>query len=82
MATLAELAKGYQEAAALLAVGLEDAKAALASEADALRRRQLEMKIKSLEQALREVRDLRRLCLTYYTRRQNERYSCVPFFGP
>lgn len=82
MATLAELAKGYQEAAALLAVGVEDVKAELDAEPDESRRRELEVKLKSLEQALREVRDLRRLCLTYYTRRQPERYSCVPFFGP
>jgi len=82
MAALPEMARGYQEAAALLAVGLEDAKAALAAEGDESRRRELEVKIKSMEQALRQARDLRRLCLTYYTRRQNGRYSCVPFFGP
>lgn len=78
---LCDLADGYREAAALLKVALEDAEAELETAAG-MDRFRLQVKTRELREALRQARDLRRLCLTYYTQRQDPAYTCVHMAAP
>ena len=74
MAALKDLAQDYREAAALLRLGLEDAKERLPA-LDGPEREKLEKEIKQMRIMLRETRDLRRLCEGYYTRDRDGRYT-------
>lgn len=78
---LSDLANGYMEAAALLKVALEDVETEMET-ADESERRILELKADDLRAALRQVRDLRRLTMTYYTEWQPPEYSCLHMFAP
>lgn len=63
MAALKELAEDYRDSAALCRIALEDARA----EKD-------EVKIRQLRAMLQEMRDLRKLCETYYDLPRDRKY--------
>lgn len=74
MAKLAELAEGYMDAAALLKIAIVDAEEEL-KKADGVDRIRLQDKVRNLRLAQREMRDLRHLCMTYYTANRDPRYT-------
>ena len=75
MAKLAELAEGYMDAAALLNIAIVDAEEEL-KKADGVDRLRLQDKVRNLRLTQREMRDLRHLCMTYYTANRDPRYTC------
>lgn len=64
MAALRELAEDYRDSAARCRIALEDARA----EKD-------EVKIRQLRAMLKEMRDLRKMCETYYELPRDRKYT-------
>ena len=79
MKRLAELSEGYQEAAALMR--LDEVREQI-KKAEGMERRSLERRALALKTALQEMRDLRNLTRTYYTRPRSGNYSCSNMWAP
>lgn len=81
MKRLAELSDGYQEAAVLLRMRLDEIREQL-TYADGLERRRLEQRALALKTALQEMRDLRNLTRTYYTKPRDGTYTTSNLYAP
>ena len=81
MKRLAELSDGYQEAAVLLRMRLDEIREQL-THADGLERRRLEQRALALKTALQEMRDLRNLTRTYYTKPRDGTYTTSNLYAP
>lgn len=81
MATLSELSDDYMDAAIQLRIRLDELRVIL-EEVDDLERRDLENRIRILEQMLKEMRDLRRLTEGYYTRDRDGTYTMSTLRAP
>lgn len=81
MKRLAELSEGYQEAAVLLRMRLDEVREQI-KKAEGMERRSLERRALALKTALQEMRDLRNLTRTYYTRPRSGNYSCSNMWAP
>ena len=81
MKRLAELSDGYQEAAVLLRMRLDEIREQL-TYADGLERRRLEQRALALKTALQEMRDLRYLTRTYYTKPRDGTYTTSNLYAP
>lgn len=76
MATLLEISEGYRRAAILVRLQLDEARRQL-REAEGTRRTALELQVRSLNQTLVELRDLRDLTAHYYDGRRSGDYTTV-----
>lgn len=81
MASLNEISDGYREAAILLRMRLNEIREQMKT-AEGLERRRLERRALELKTALQEMRDLRNLTQTYYTKPQNGKYTMANFRAP
>ena len=81
MSSLKEISDGYREAAVLLRMRLDEIREQMKT-AEGLERRGLERRALGLKTALQEMRDLRNLTQTYYTKPRNGSYSSSNFWAP
>ena len=81
MASLNEISDGYREAAILLRVRLNEIREQMKT-SEGLERRRLERRALALKTALQEMRDLRNLTQTYYTKPRNGSYTSSNFRAP
>lgn len=81
MASLSEISDGYREAAALIRMRLDEIREQMQA-SEGLERRALEQRALALKTALQEMRDLRDLTRTYYTRPRNGSYTSSSYWAP
>lgn len=81
MKSLAELSEGYQEAAVLLRMRLDEVREQI-KKAEGMERRSLERRELALKTVLQEMRDLRNLTRNYYTRPRSGNYGCSNMRAP
>ena len=81
MASLNEISDGYREAAVLLRVRLNDIREQMKT-SEGLERRRLERRALALKTALQEMRDLRNLTRTYYTKPRDGTYTTSNLYAP
>ena len=80
MASMAELAGAYMDAAVRLRAALDEVRAAM--ETEGADHRALEQRARLLEGMLREMRELRRLTEGYYTRPRDGTYTAAHWYAP
>lgn len=81
MSSLSDLSEGYREASVLLRMRLNEIREQMKT-AEGLERRTLERRALCLKQSLKEMRDLRTLTQTYYTKPRDGAYTSSNFWAP